>query len=196
VTLNNNQTNKQNLFCQHYLFLQFCYCILVWVMLTLMNCVHTINFRHNVLTHNKCISAVRQTVFSKDGNVLICVCDNATVWRWDRIRKTIWSSLAKWSYSLTESSNDWECIVCLFVVIFVPVESNVCGFVKRTVAFRLFLSFIAIWLDCAWLIESKNCWPKGLRRWDSSECLHLLILCICLYLLVRLLYSGVMYFYI
>jgi len=48
-------------------------------------------FRYTVLSHNKCTTPVRQTAFSKDGTVLICVCDDATVWRWDRI--------APWYYS-------------------------------------------------------------------------------------------------
>ncbi|EDO42020.1 predicted protein, partial [Nematostella vectensis] len=38
------------------------------------------------LVHNKCVSAVRQTAFSRDGKILVCVCDGGTVWRWDRIR--------------------------------------------------------------------------------------------------------------
>ena len=38
------------------------------------------------LTHPKCLSAIRQTSLSRDGTVIIGVCDNSTVWRWDRIR--------------------------------------------------------------------------------------------------------------
>ncbi|KAL0274788.1 UNVERIFIED_CONTAM: hypothetical protein PYX00_002829 [Menopon gallinae] len=37
------------------------------------------------LSHPKCTSAVRQTSLSRDGSVLVCVCDDGTVWRWDRI---------------------------------------------------------------------------------------------------------------
>ncbi|XP_006824118.1 polycomb protein EED-like [Saccoglossus kowalevskii] len=42
--------------------------------------------RCTVLSHAKCQSAIRQTSMTRDGNILICVCDDATVWRWDRIR--------------------------------------------------------------------------------------------------------------
>jgi len=41
--------------------------------------------RYLVLTHPKCTTAIRQTALSRNGNVLLCVCDDGTVWRWDRI---------------------------------------------------------------------------------------------------------------
>jgi len=40
--------------------------------------------RYSVLAHPKCTSAIRQTSLSKDGSVLVCVCDDGTIWRWDR----------------------------------------------------------------------------------------------------------------
>ncbi|KAK9505127.1 hypothetical protein O3M35_009254 [Rhynocoris fuscipes] len=38
-----------------------------------------------VLSHPKCTAAIRQTALSRDGSVLLCVCDDGTVWRWDKI---------------------------------------------------------------------------------------------------------------
>ncbi|XP_064606882.1 polycomb protein EED-like [Liolophura sinensis] len=39
-----------------------------------------------VLHHQKCASAVRQTSFSRDGKLLLCVCDDGSIWRWDRVK--------------------------------------------------------------------------------------------------------------
>ncbi|KAL8585801.1 hypothetical protein ACOMHN_037364 [Nucella lapillus] len=38
------------------------------------------------LTHPKCTTAIRQTAFSKDGNILLAVSDDACIWRWDRVK--------------------------------------------------------------------------------------------------------------
>lgn len=37
-----------------------------------------------VLTHQKCYSAIRQTCFSPDCDTILAVCDDGTIWRWDK----------------------------------------------------------------------------------------------------------------
>ena len=43
------------------------------------------SLRPSILSNPKCNTAVRQTSLSRDGEVLIAVCDDGSIWRWDRV---------------------------------------------------------------------------------------------------------------
>ena len=37
-----------------------------------------------VLKHQKCNTTVRQVGMNNDGSIIVCVCDDGTLWRWNR----------------------------------------------------------------------------------------------------------------
>lgn len=37
-----------------------------------------------VLTHPQCTTAIRHTAFSRDGSTLMAVCNDGSIWRWER----------------------------------------------------------------------------------------------------------------
>ena len=40
-----------------------------------------------VLKHQKCNTTVRQVGMNNDGSIIVCVCDDGTLWRWNRPRR-------------------------------------------------------------------------------------------------------------
>ncbi|PIK47995.1 putative polycomb protein eed-A [Apostichopus japonicus] len=42
--------------------------------------------RFSTFSHPKCTTAIRQTALSRDAGILLCVCDNGTIWRWDKTK--------------------------------------------------------------------------------------------------------------
>ncbi|XP_071133492.1 polycomb protein EED-like [Mytilus edulis] len=42
--------------------------------------------RYIVITHQKCYSPIRQTAFTRDGSILLAVTDDASIWRWERVK--------------------------------------------------------------------------------------------------------------
>lgn len=40
-----------------------------------------------ILSHPKCNLTIRQTAFSRNGNILICVGEDGSIWRWDRVNR-------------------------------------------------------------------------------------------------------------
>jgi len=43
-----------------------------------------LELKPTVLNHPLCKATIRQTAFSKDGTLLICVCDDGSIWHWEK----------------------------------------------------------------------------------------------------------------
>jgi len=46
-----------------------------------------LELKPTVLSHPLCKATIRQTALSKDGKLLICVCDDGTIWHWEKNTK-------------------------------------------------------------------------------------------------------------
>jgi len=49
-----------------------------------MDSAHPTLMKPTMLSNTRCTACIRQTSFSRDGNLLICVCDDGSIWRWER----------------------------------------------------------------------------------------------------------------
>jgi len=54
--------------------------ILVWD----LDVDHPSEIKCSTLSHPKCVSTIRQTSMSRDGSTIIAVCDDATIWKWNK----------------------------------------------------------------------------------------------------------------
>ncbi|RZF48096.1 hypothetical protein LSTR_LSTR002162 [Laodelphax striatellus] len=52
-----------------------------------LDVAHPREVQVTILQHPRCKKIVRQTMLSRDGSVLCAVCDDGTIWRWDKVNK-------------------------------------------------------------------------------------------------------------
>lgn len=58
-----------------------------------------------ILTHPKCYTPIRQISFTRDGNTMLAVSDNATIWRWDRVK---WTESLQWPMTNMYQTLTWS----------------------------------------------------------------------------------------